>query len=180
MVVTSRDTMAADYGPEALAAFDHRGQGPARVVTAMERACHALPLDATGTLVHGHLHPAPAGGGWNLTWINAGHPPPLVAGPDGRTERLDQHEVLLWPGTRDYHRTDYQLLLTPGSTLLLYPDGLVERRYRDMDETIGLAARVLAAASGQPLAGLGAHLAERIAGPAAADDVVLLLVRVPA
>jgi GAF domain-containing protein len=160
--------------------FDHRGQGPARAVTAMERACHALPLDATGTLVHAHLHPAPGGGGWNLTWTNAGHPPPLVAGPDGRTERLDQHELLLWPGKRDYHRTGYQRLLSPGTTLLLYTDGLVERRRQDIDQAIGLAARALTAASGQPLAGLGAHLTGRIAGPAAEDDVVMLLVRVPA
>ena len=53
--------------------------GPAGAVTAMENACEGLALEATGTLVHGHLRPA-GNAAWQLTWTNAGHPPPRCSG----------------------------------------------------------------------------------------------------
>ncbi|MEU8936397.1 hypothetical protein AB0D30_41835, partial [Streptomyces sp. NPDC048409] len=65
----------------------HPGQGPASAVSAFEHANTRLHLDASGTLVHAHLRPCPPPhqGTWELTWTNAGHPPPLVAGPTARS-----------------------------------------------------------------------------------------------
>lgn len=161
--------------------LDHLDRGPAAAVTAVENACTALGLDATGTLVHAHLSPA-GGGAWHLSWTNAGHPPPLLLDrPGGQPERLAVHDRLLWPGMTGSPRTSQQRLLPPGATLLLYTDGLVERRGDDIDAAIDRTAAALAAApASQPLPALLEQLAAEIADPSAADDMVLLAARIPA
>ena len=161
--------------------LDHLDRGPAVAVTAVENACTALSLDATGTLVHAHLSPA-GGGAWHLSWTNAGHPPPLLLDrPGGQPERLAVHDRLLWPGMTCSPRTSQQRLLPPGATLLLYTDGLVERRGDDIDAAIDRTAAALAAApANQPLPALLEQLAAEIADPSAADDMVLLAARIPA
>ncbi len=160
--------------------LDHQGGGPAQALTAVENACHALSLEATGTLVHAHLRPLGGTDGWQLTWTNAGHPPPLLAHHGGRAERLGGNELLLWPGMPDVSRTDRQRVLQPGDTLLLYTDGLVERRGYDVDLAIEDAAAVLAAApAGQPLSDMLDALASQVAGEETDDDIALLAVRIP-
>ena len=161
--------------------FDHPDRGPAAAVTAVEDACTALGLDATGTLVHAYLSPA-GGGAWHLSWSNAGHPPPLLLErPGGRPERLAVHDPLLWPGLTGRPRTSQQRLLPAGATLLLYTDGLVERRDGDIDDAIDRTAAALAAAPvSRPLPALLEQLAAEIADPGAADNMVLLVARIPA
>ncbi|MET7391441.1 GAF domain-containing SpoIIE family protein phosphatase [Streptomyces sp. NPDC005534] len=161
--------------------LDRVGQGPAQAVSAFERVNRQLSLNASGTLIHAHLRPAPEsdGGAWELTWTNAGHPPPLVATPDGLVDRLDQHGILFFPGLRDPHRPEHHRLLTPGSVLLLYTDGLVERPGTDMDAAIEAAGRLLSEHATLPLESLLACLADDLAGSEAKDDVALLALRSP-
>jgi serine phosphatase RsbU (regulator of sigma subunit) len=76
-------------------------------------------------------------------------------------------------------RTDRQCVLAPDATLLLYTDGLIERRGEDMDVAIGHAAALLVASPvGLPLSDLLSQLIGEVAGPAY-DDAVLLAVRIP-
>ncbi|MBW8485728.1 SpoIIE family protein phosphatase [Actinomadura parmotrematis] len=185
--ITGHDMAAATIMGQARAMLrqaeaDHPGAGPSRAVDALEHACASLPLDATGTLVHAHLTPA-GSGSWELTWTNAGHPPALLALPRGGAEQLTGHDRLFWPGLAFGPRTDHRRVLTPGATVLLYTDGLVERPGESIgaciDRTAGLLADLLAEDPGRPLDGLLESITDTVAGPHAKDDVVLLAVRVP-
>lgn len=156
----------------------HDDLGPAGAVTAVEQACQHLSLDVSGTLIHTHLR-STDGRAWQLTWTNAGHPPPLLRHLDGQTEQLGEHGRLLWPSLASRGRTNQQLTLVPGDTLLLYTDGLVERRGHDIDTAIrNVAATLSAAPAGQSLPDLISQLTGTMAATTP-DDVVLLAVRIP-
>lgn len=160
------------------AAVTSPGQGPAAALAALEDACHTVPVEVSGTLVHGHVRPA--GDSWSLTWTNAGHPPPLLLLPDGTVRRLDEHGILLHHRLGPFPRHDQHTVLEPGSTLLLYTDGLVERRRQSLDAAVDRTARLLAAADpAVPLPGLLEHLAGEVSPGEPEDDVVLLALRVP-
>ncbi|MBB4913622.1 GAF domain-containing SpoIIE family protein phosphatase [Streptosporangium saharense] len=159
------------------AVLDHPALGPAAALTALEHACLSLRLPATGSILHARL--AHGDSGWALTWSNAGHPPPLLLLPDRRTLRLDQHDVLFYPGLGHPPRTDHRMDLAPGSTLLLYTDGLVDRPGRDVERAIGTTRELLATHGDRPLSELLETLADELAGPKADDDIALLAVRVP-
>ncbi|WP_103529679.1 PP2C family protein-serine/threonine phosphatase, partial [Streptomyces sp. SM12] len=159
----------------------HPGEGSAHAVGALERANADLGIGASGTLIHHHLCPVP--GGWRMTWTNAGHPPPLLALPDGTTERLTEHGILLHPQLPPARRVQYRRHLPVGATLLLYTDGLVERRAgADMDACTELAGALLAAgvSDGRPLDVLLQDIVDGVAGPSPTDDVALLALRVTA
>ena len=113
----------------------------------------------------------------------AGHPPPLLRQPDGRTRVLDlPGGVVLGvdPGAR-YPVTE--LTMEPGAILALYTDGLVERPGGDIDEGI-TALRVALAKAGAPADRPGgrflAGVADRLTAIARhsldrPDDIALLL-----
>jgi serine phosphatase RsbU (regulator of sigma subunit) len=113
------------------AAFDRPGRGPADVLTHFERACAALDIDARGSAVLAYLERSAATGTWSMTWTSAGHPPPLVAHSDGTVRRLElsaENQGMLF-GYRDVYdaaREDSTIELPPGSTVLLYSDGVIE------------------------------------------------------
>ena len=77
-----------------------------------------------------------------LTYATAGHPPPLLIHPDGTVERLDRANAPILGNAASEHRAE----ITPfprGATLILYTDGLVERRTRPFTEGINLAVDLL-------------------------------------
>lgn len=158
------------------AMLDHPHHGPAAAVTALEQACKVLDLNVTGTLLFGRLVPASAG--WEFTWTNAGHPWPLLVQPDGRVQNLQAHDLLLHPGLDAGRRSDHRRWLGMGSVLLLYTDGLVERRGGSIEETTEQVARTLADHRHEPLPDLLNALAA-VAGRDPSDDIALLAVRVP-
>jgi PAS domain S-box-containing protein len=69
-----------------------------------------------------------------VRWSNAGHPPPLLLHPDGTAELLHTTPELLLGVHTGHPRTDHVAELPVGSTLLLYTDGLIERRGENLDD----------------------------------------------
>ncbi|MFF4298725.1 SpoIIE family protein phosphatase [Streptomyces vinaceus] len=161
------------------ATLDHPPYGPATALTALDAACSVLPVEAGGTLVHARVAPADDGPGWTLTWSNAGHPPPLLRTPDGRVTLLAEHDILLHHTLGPFQRTEARRDLPPGSTLLLYTDGLVERRGHDIDASTAHLVALLARHGGRPPAELLRRISAGLAQAAPEDDVVVLALRVP-
>ncbi|WP_319311920.1 SpoIIE family protein phosphatase [Streptomyces sp. TX20-6-3] len=162
------------------ATLDHPPYSPATALTALDAACSVLPMETSGTLVHARLEPVDGSLDWTLTWSNAGHPPPLLRTPDGRVTQLLEHDILLHRSLGPFTRTEHRRALPPGSTLLLYTDGLVERRGHDMDVAVAQLIALLARHGHRPLDELLRRISDRLADPTPEDDIVLLAVRTPA
>lgn len=117
------------------------------------------------------------------TLVGAGHPPPLLRGPDGRTApvALTGPGLPLGLGTGSYEAT--VLTLDEPALLVLYSDGLVESRDADIDQEITRLARALDTAAVDPVAvgeqdplqSLCRRLLSTPSAAAAADDRTLLL-----
>ncbi|WP_052681750.1 PP2C family protein-serine/threonine phosphatase [Saccharothrix sp. ST-888] len=88
-------------------------------------------------------------GGATLLYASAGHLPLLLRCPDGTVLRgEEQNGPPLGTGGGTHH--SHTLRLLPGTTGVLYTDGLVERRDEDIDQGLDLLARTLSGALGDP------------------------------
>jgi serine phosphatase RsbU (regulator of sigma subunit) len=159
-------------------------------VTRLDRAADDLDLGAIATLVHARIEPGSGPGApRTLRWTNAGHPPPLLAHPDGSVEVLTgQPGEATDDGSNDCllgvdpagERRDRSVELPTGSTLLLYTDGLVERRHEHLDDSIERARAAVARHHGEPLEDLLDGVLRDLVGDEPGDDVVVLGVRLDA
>ncbi|RBY87011.1 SpoIIE family protein phosphatase [Blastococcus sp. TF02A-26] len=152
-------------------------EGPARVLSRLDAAIEGLGLGALATVLVARLTPAD-GGAVTLRWSSAGHLPPVVAGPDGVVRTLDggRPDLLLGvsPGTG---RAESEAVLEAGSTLVLYTDGLVERRDQLFDtgvERLGAALAELRTAGVEDVCD---GVLARLAPDGTEDDVALVVVR---
>jgi serine phosphatase RsbU (regulator of sigma subunit) len=117
-------------------AFTRHPDSPSGVLQGLERAIGVTGENIVATAVLAQVT-ATATHGVVLTWSNAGHPPPVLLLPDGTTRLLDTEPDLLLGLDDGAPRIDTRLTLVPGSTVVLYTDGLIERR--DASVTDGLA-----------------------------------------
>ena len=114
-------------------------QRQARALTALDRFATLIPDALCSTVFCAVLDPATG----QLSYASAGHPPGILAYPDGRVERLDQGRSLALALAPERPRGEAMVRIPEGATLLLYTDGLVERRGLDLDMTTGRAAALL-------------------------------------
>jgi serine phosphatase RsbU (regulator of sigma subunit) len=102
--------------------------------------------------------------------------PPLLRSADGDVRILDDSSDLLLGLDPRTKRADHVIDLPNGSTLLLYTDGLVERRGESLDDGLHRLAAAFAKASPQPEDVTEELIAAMLPEPPE-DDVVLLVVR---
>jgi serine phosphatase RsbU (regulator of sigma subunit) len=121
----------------ALAGLAITGSPPERLVGWLNDLVHHVGPEHTASVVAGYFDPESR----TLTWAQAGHPPPvLVRG--SRARLLDPPPgILLGAGREKY--TAAVLELAPGDLLLLYSDGLIERRDRSVEEGLDTLARAV-------------------------------------
>jgi serine phosphatase RsbU (regulator of sigma subunit)/anti-sigma regulatory factor (Ser/Thr protein kinase) len=112
-----------------------------------------------------------------LRFARAGHPPALMVAADGRAAWLDDAAGIPLGAVDDPVYTEGSAMLTPGSTLVLYTDGLVELRGEPLDRGLERLAVATIAAPDAIDALCDAILAGTLANPAAEDDVTLLALR---
>jgi phosphoserine phosphatase RsbU/P len=156
-------------------AVDH-DEPPGRVLCRLDAVMTRLRVGRSGTCVYVQL--VESDGTWTALLANAGHPPPLLLS-DGTARYLDNPpEALLGAGI-DRPRTTVEVPLPPGSTLLLYTDGLIERRDRGLDDMLGELRAAAAPLADTTVEQLCDDLLARFAANPA-DDVCVLALRIPA
>ncbi|GAA4962152.1 SpoIIE family protein phosphatase [Kineococcus glutinatus] len=155
------------------------GRSPAEVLTALDEALADLGSTTLATAVLARVEQAPeesAAGLRTLRWSNAGHPPPLLLQPGAPARLLSRPEDLMLGLLPHVPRSDHAEALHPGATVVLYTDGLVERRGETLDEGLRRLVEAGARLAELPLPGLCDALIAELA-PSAEDDVALLAVR---
>ncbi|RBY97161.1 histidine kinase [Blastococcus sp. TF02-8] len=153
---------------------------PAATLTRVEHAAQGLAVStlATGVLARIERHPdVPVTGARLLRWSNAGHPPPVLLAPDGTVTELTSRPELMLGIDPDAPRTDHVVDLPDHHTLLLFTDGLVERRDIDLDEGTRRLHEVLRDLGDRPLEDLLDEVLARLVPEAGADDVAIVAVR---
>ncbi|MEU6271038.1 SpoIIE family protein phosphatase [Streptomyces populi] len=151
---------------------------PSRIVERLDEAIRHITDVTMATMILARVEEA-EGDGWKLSWSNAGHPPPLLISHDGLAEYLtDGHGILL--GVQAGRRPDATTPLPPGSTLVLYTDGLVEELGHTLDDGLQRLRRHAAALAHRPLASFTDQLLRRVRPAGNDDDVALLALRTPA
>jgi serine phosphatase RsbU (regulator of sigma subunit)/anti-sigma regulatory factor (Ser/Thr protein kinase) len=158
----------------ALRAYALERYDPATVLERLNTLTRNMEGREMATVVFGVYDPDAC----TLVYASAGHPPPIVTGPEGEVTLLEEGRgpplgavpgALFAEGTAE---------LEPGATLLLYTDGIVERRDMWIEEGLQQLAGALAAAFGEdPGRLLDRLVAELVPGGQPADDVALLAMR---
>ncbi|CQR65970.1 PP2C family protein-serine/threonine phosphatase [Streptomyces leeuwenhoekii] len=160
----------------ALRAYAVDGGSPGRLLTRLHNFLHHLQPDLYATAVIARFRP----GDPTLTWAAAGHPPPVLRTADGRVRILDAKPGAMLGIPLKQEIADHTVRLSPGATLALYTDGLVERRARGIDPGIERLAEALGGFGSAELEADLAGAADGILHPLLSDserddDVCLLL-----
>lgn len=153
-----------------------RQEPPGDVLRRLDLASHTLYRQATATCIYGLVKDDRENGTLTLHYSLAGHLPPLLTTHEGDTRYLDGAAGLLIGMDFRMPRPTAHEVLPPHSTLLLYTDGLIERRGEHLDAAMTRLRRHTAALAREPL---HVFCDELLIGLAAdsTDDVAVLAVR---
>ncbi|CAM5292939.1 SpoIIE family protein phosphatase [Streptomyces avidinii] len=144
---------------------------PAQLLRSLDAVVADLGEDEMATCVYA-VHDSASG---VCVIARAGHPPPAVVTPGGSITFLDGPPgTPLGAGGQDFRTEEVQL--PPGSLLVLYTDGLIEARDRDLDEGMEQLAGALRQVD-QPLEELCEGILRLLLPSAQQDDVAVLLAR---
>ena len=109
----------------AIRAYAVSGQSPTEVLSSLDRLFDALVEHRIVTAVVGTINPSTG----QVVLCNAGHPPPLVVRADGHATFCPmQQSLLIAAGLSGAPRPRDELVLERGDSLIMYSDGLIERR----------------------------------------------------
>ncbi|EFG77506.1 PAS domain S-box protein [Mycobacterium parascrofulaceum ATCC BAA-614] len=112
-----------------------------------------------------------------LQYSNAGHMPAVLVGPEpGTIAMLTDAASVPLAVRRPQPRPQSSRVLPPGSTLMLFTDGLVERKHESIDDGIARAAAVLVKTTALPLDSVADAVLRELAPPAGYDDDVAMVV----
>jgi PAS domain S-box-containing protein len=149
---------------------------PAQTLSAMDRFAALIPGAFCSTAFCGILD-RDAG---RLTYSSAGHPPGILAHPDGRIELLRGGRSFPLAVRPEARRTEATCPLPARSALLLYTDGLVERRRVPLDAGMARAGAVLRQGQDARVEDLASRVMTGMAPPDGyEDDVALIVFRHP-
>jgi serine phosphatase RsbU (regulator of sigma subunit)/anti-sigma regulatory factor (Ser/Thr protein kinase) len=161
----------------ALRAFALEGDDPAAVLGRLQRFAARNRLASMATVAYAVLDPADG----RLRYSCAGHPPPLLVREDGSAAYLEDGRGIPLGVDEGTPYAEGTAVTAPGDALLLYTDGLVERRRESLDAGLERLSRAARDAHREP----AERVCDRIltalfpGGPPADDVALLLLRRIP-
>jgi serine phosphatase RsbU (regulator of sigma subunit) len=155
--------------------------GPAELLGQLDFAMTQLQLHTYATAALARFEQTPAElarGVTRMRWANAGHPPPLIIHPDGTVAELASWFGDLMLGVdHTVRRRDSVVSLDRDTTVLLYTDGLIERRGSILDDGMERLRCAAAELAHRPLEELCDELIERLVDGTPEDDVALVAIR---
>ncbi|MHA3703471.1 GAF domain-containing SpoIIE family protein phosphatase [Jatrophihabitans sp. YIM 134969] len=151
---------------------------PDRLLTRLDQVMARTGVDRMATAVAATVSSTPDGR-TELTWSNAGHLAPLYLPPSGPAEYLERPVDILLGMMTGARRESHTTTLAPGSTVLLFTDGLVERRGQALDEGLDALAATAEHHRGQPLEEMLSLIVEVASAGGHEDDIVVFGLRVP-
>jgi anti-sigma regulatory factor (Ser/Thr protein kinase)/putative methionine-R-sulfoxide reductase with GAF domain len=154
----------------ALRAYALDGYSPAETLKHVDRLLHTVRGQGMATAAYAVLDP----GTGALHFASAGHPPAVVVPAEGEARMLDTRPAppLGTLPFGSYHETEDRL--DPGEALMLYTDGLVERRREPL--TTGLERLRRLAVAGRSADALAQRVVDHLIAPGGADDDVAIVV----
>ena len=148
---------------------------PEDILHRLDRMAAGMPAAPFATCIYAVIDPERN----SCVIAKAGHPPPLLARPGRAPQVLDLPPGLpLGLGTGSFEAAEVSL--SPGTTLALYTDGLVESRIRPLDEGLAALGAALGAALAPPGGPLdtGCETVTQALRQRGDDDITLVLARI--
>jgi serine phosphatase RsbU (regulator of sigma subunit) len=155
-----------------------RKEPPGKILARLDAANEILYPGQTLTCLYGLLTKPQPHGPWLLEYAAAGHVAPLLVTAQGDTRYLTEGRSLLLGAAPETIRPDTVEPLPPDSTVLLYTDGLIERRGENLDDGMTRLRQHAAALARAPLATFCDELMAGL-GEDSTDDIALIAVRLP-
>ncbi len=161
-----------------LRSYAWQGERPALVLDHLDQLVQGLDMAQLATTLYARLSLPTDEQPGALIFSNAGHLPPVLLEPDGSARLLMEARSVLVGAALGIRRDDETVRMSSGSMLVLYTDGLVEKRGLDLDVGLErLRAAVEALPVGLPAEQVCDALIRALDGNTREDDVALLVVR---
>ena len=153
----------------AFALGDDEPRAPGEVLTRLNRYLNTLGFADIFTILYAVIDP----GAPSVRWASAGHPPPLLRRGDGTTCLLEGTAGVL--GFEDAVYDDRSIALAVNDALILYTDGLIERRGETIDAGLQRLSQAVSVGPDDPER-LCAHILESTASDTQLQDDVTAVV----
>ncbi|QMU73961.1 SpoIIE family protein phosphatase [Streptacidiphilus sp. P02-A3a] len=155
-----------------------RKEPPGKILARLDAANAILSPGQILTCAYALLTKPDPDDGWKLHYASAGHPAPLVVTRLGEAWFLEEGRSLLLGVRPDAVRADAVADLPPNCTVLLYTDGLIERRTESLDQGMTRLRRTASGLANAPLETFCDRLMDEL-GDSSTDDIAMIAVRVP-
>jgi PAS domain-containing protein len=149
------------------------GAPPDRLLGWLNRLTLHWPTSLTATVLAGRYDPDER----TLTWAQAGHLPPVLI-REGKAITLEPPDGILLGAMETPEFAVETTSLEPGDLLLLYTDGLIERRERGLQDGLDLLVHAASTSGSCDPDGVLDHVLEVFGGPNPNDDTCVVAIQI--